>query len=347
MSMMIQGHVEVAVGVQFSLLFYDIAGPVVTPDVFLRLDTGYSSTSATGGSSCDGLAEGTQPGLWGALCGGLEVRVGVQLNPWLDWLLPTTNWSLPPFQVKSVLLASSISASPDSSVTLGTDGSFKLNPGESTGISVVVAGSYLPTSLSSTSSWNLSSSSQTCGDLAKTGPGTFVFTAPPNNGEVCKVEFTKNFLGLNVWTSSPLSFRIPAVPPSAPQGLAVARTTNSIVLSWQMPTSNGGSPITGFMIYRGTLSGQESLLVRVGPTTSYDDTSIASGTTYYYKVAAVNDPGTSESSNEATSPVVSQSPPPPPPPGPSSSAILYAIAGLVALIFAVTAGILLRGKQKP
>jgi hypothetical protein len=249
--------------------------------------------------------------------------------------------------VKSVLLASSISASPDSSVTLGTDGSFKLNPGESTGISVVVAGSYLPTSLSSTSSWNLSSSSQTCGDLAKTGPGTFVFTAPPNNGEVCKVEFTKNFLGLNVWTSSPLSFRIPAVPPSAPQSLAVARTTNSIVLSWQMPTSNGGSPITGFMIYRGTLSGQESLLVRVGPTTSYDDTSIASGTTYYYKVAAVNDPGTSESSNEATSPVVSQSPPPPPPPGPSSSAILYAIAGLVALIFAVTAGILLRGKQKP
>ena len=54
------------------------------------------------------------------------------------------------------------------------------------------------------------------------------------------------------------------------------------------PASDGGSPITGYEIWRGTTSGTASLLTTVGLTTTYTDTTVSNGTTYYYQVAAVN-----------------------------------------------------------
>src|SRR5437899_6003711 len=87
--------------------------------------------------------------------------------------------------------------------------------------------------------------------------------------------------------------------PSAPQNLQATAGVGSVTLAWQAP-SNGGSPITGYKIYRSSSSGTEGLLTTVGNVTSYTDTGLARGHTYFYKITAVNYIGTSPESNEAS-----------------------------------------------
>ena len=57
---------------------------------------------------------------------------------------------------------------------------------------------------------------------------------------------------------------------------------------WTAPSFDGGSPVTGYRIYRATASGGESYLQSVGVSTSFVDSAVTNGTTYYYKVAAEN-----------------------------------------------------------
>src|SRR5438094_1595706 len=87
---------------------------------------------------------------------------------------------------------------------------------------------------------------------------------------------------------------------SAPQNLQATSGTGNITISWQAPSSNGGSAITGYKIYRSTSSGTEGLYTTIGNVTSYNNTGLASGHTYFYKVTAVNNAGTSPQSNEAS-----------------------------------------------
>ena len=63
---------------------------------------------------------------------------------------------------------------------------------------------------------------------------------------------------------------------------------------------DGGSPITGYRVYRGTGSGHETLLDSVGPTAAYDDTTVVPGTKYFYKTTALNAMGESAKSNEVS-----------------------------------------------
>ena len=89
--------------------------------------------------------------------------------------------------------------------------------------------------------------------------------------------------------------------PSAPQNLT-ARPANGkgVQLTWSPPASNGGSPITGYNIYRGIASGGESLLTSLGNVTSFKDTSTTRGQTYYYIVRAVNAVGEGPGSLEVS-----------------------------------------------
>ena len=76
--------------------------------------------------------------------------------------------------------------------------------------------------------------------------------------------------------------------PSAPRSCIADVVSGHIHLSWWVPTSNGGSPITGYNIYRGATWGSGTLYHINGNVTSYDDLSVVAGTAYYYHVTAFN-----------------------------------------------------------
>ena len=92
----------------------------------------------------------------------------------------------------------------------------------------------------------------------------------------------------------------PSTVPSAPQNLQASAGNTQVSLSWSAPSSNGGSAITNYKIYRGTSSGTETLLTTVGNVLSYTDGTVTNGQAYFYKVSAVNSVGESAQSNEAS-----------------------------------------------
>lgn len=72
----------------------------------------------------------------------------------------------------------------------------------------------------------------------------------------------------------------------------------SVTLRWTTPP-DGGSPITGYNVYRTDLqSGAEALLISLGVRNDYVDETVSSGTPYWYYVTAVNAVGESDPSNE-------------------------------------------------
>jgi len=80
--------------------------------------------------------------------------------------------------------------------------------------------------------------------------------------------------------------------------VATQNRTKGVDLTWLAPTSNGGSALTGYQVWRGTAPGSETQLTTVGVTTSYRDASSKKGVRYYYVVRAVNAIGASPASNE-------------------------------------------------
>jgi hypothetical protein len=82
--------------------------------------------------------------------------------------------------------------------------------------------------------------------------------------------------------------------PAAPQLLkARAQQNGSALISWLEP-DNGGSPITGYKVYRGTMSGTETFLADVvgAANTKYADPAPPTGNVFYY-VTAINENGES------------------------------------------------------
>lgn len=88
--------------------------------------------------------------------------------------------------------------------------------------------------------------------------------------------------------------------PQPPTNLAASAISPSqINLSWNTPSNNGGSPITGYKIERSVNGGAFSVLVsNTGSTsTTYSNTGLIHSTTYSYRVSAINTIGTSSQSN--------------------------------------------------
>ncbi len=90
-----------------------------------------------------------------------------------------------------------------------------------------------------------------------------------------------------------------ATVPGAPTGLFAFRGDESMSLEWSAPTNNGGSPITGYNVYRGNASGDLDLLIALGNVTTYNEQGLVNGHTYFYAVSAVNSVGEGPRSNEA------------------------------------------------
>src|SRR5947199_6255592 len=107
----------------------------------------------------------------------------------------------------------------------------------------------------------------------------------------------------------------PATPPGAPQGLGATAGDATVTLTWSAPSSNGGSPITNYRIYRSTTGGGETLQATIGNVLTYSDTSVTNGVTYYYQVSAVSNVGEGPRSNEASATPTAPAGPPGAPQG--------------------------------
>jgi len=97
-------------------------------------------------------------------------------------------------------------------------------------------------------------------------------------------------------------------PPRPPSALAADRAGTAIHVSWQPPTYDGGSPVTGYRVTRVDADGKESLLT-AQPITglSIDDTATKPGANYTYRVVARNSIG--ESAPAAISTATATTPP--------------------------------------
>jgi fibronectin type 3 domain-containing protein len=116
------------------------------------------------------------------------------------------------------------------------------------------------------------------------------------------IEYFYKVSAVNIVGEGPLSNEASATPPTvpfAPLNLVASEGIGYIELYWDEPTSDGGSPITNYRIYRGTSSGSETFYIMIGNLTFYNDTSVTFGITYYYRVSAVNIVGEGPFSNEA------------------------------------------------
>ncbi|MCA1813867.1 MAG: fibronectin type III domain-containing protein [Halobacteriales archaeon] len=100
----------------------------------------------------------------------------------------------------------------------------------------------------------------------------------------------------------------PVAVPGAPLTLVAAHSgganSGSILLTWAIPASNGGSAITSYKVYRGTSSGSEVLVTSggcsaLGNVLTCTDGGRTKSTVYYYKVSAVNAVGEGPLSNES------------------------------------------------
>jgi fibronectin type 3 domain-containing protein len=86
--------------------------------------------------------------------------------------------------------------------------------------------------------------------------------------------------------------------PNAPASLSARPGEDDISLSWDSELPDPSFPVKEYRIYRGTRPGEENLLVEIGDTTYYKDTSVKNGNTYYYRVSAVNAVGEGPQSQE-------------------------------------------------
>jgi fibronectin type 3 domain-containing protein len=86
--------------------------------------------------------------------------------------------------------------------------------------------------------------------------------------------------------------------PGAPTLTGAKGGKVGIALTWTAPASSGGTPVTGYRIYRGSASGGETLVATVGNVSAYTDTTAPNGKTAYYQVAAANAVGAGPRSNE-------------------------------------------------
>ncbi len=107
--------------------------------------------------------------------------------------------------------------------------------------------------------------------------------------------YTFNISAYNSVGEGPQSTMVWAVPqlfvPNQPTSPAAVASPSTVSLSWNIPNFDGGTPLIGYTIYRGTATGTETYYTTILNVTSFIDTPVANGTTYYYLIAANNTVG--------------------------------------------------------
>lgn len=86
--------------------------------------------------------------------------------------------------------------------------------------------------------------------------------------------------------------------PTSPQNFEIQSGDGYVALDWEVPESNGGSPIIDYKIYRGKDIENISFYTSArNIETSYIDSQVENNVTYYYYIAAVNSIGEGNKTN--------------------------------------------------
>ena len=189
---------------------------------------------------------------------------------------------------------------PDLIVSISTSPS-SLHSGEISAITVSVTNGTNPVngatvSLSSDNGGTFSSPS-----FLGSGDYVSTFTAPMVVAQKsCYIIANVTMAGYNPGTNETdiVVSPVPPTVPSAPTLSSISPGNTQAILTWTAPSNNGGSALTGYKIYRSTVSGGEMLLTALDDILTYTDTSLTNGWTYYYKISAVNTVGEGAQSNE-------------------------------------------------
>jgi titin len=90
--------------------------------------------------------------------------------------------------------------------------------------------------------------------------------------------------------------------PGVPKEFSAEAGDGKVILEWLSPDSDGGSPITGYVILRGASPSSLEDLAELSDILSYVDTTAVNGETYHYAVIALNalGRGTATDAVEAT-----------------------------------------------
>ncbi|MCK5773923.1 MAG: SBBP repeat-containing protein, partial [Thermoplasmata archaeon] len=105
--------------------------------------------------------------------------------------------------------------------------------------------------------------------------------------------------GVNVLGEGPFSQIIDVIPssvPNPPRNLEPTIGIGHINISWEAPGDDGGSPITGYNVYRGIGSLDWVLLASLPNITTYEDNNVTINLIYRYRVSAINMVGEGDSS---------------------------------------------------
>jgi fibronectin type 3 domain-containing protein len=120
--------------------------------------------------------------------------------------------------------------------------------------------------------------------------------------------------GQRCWENAALyCFEMAGVtPPSAPRNLSLGidSVSGKYLLNWSAPSTDGGSPILNYSLYRGTSSSNKTLIANLDKSVlSYTDATAVDGAAYYYHVIAVNIGGNGAASNEVNTLSLPPAPP--------------------------------------
>ncbi len=107
------------------------------------------------------------------------------------------------------------------------------------------------------------------------------------------------------------TFEVLGLEPTSPSGLCATASKDSVALRWLPPEWDGGVPLLGYRLLRGTTPDNQSVLAEVpAGTLAFNDTAIVHGTTYHYRVVARNTVGDSSASGPASATTVGFPTPP-------------------------------------